>query len=112
MQIAKWPKLALDQMPEFFADGRRKGGQRPGGEHCAVRGDRSAQGRVGLAQKKLAGSTDQLRPLADCDHDAISVRRQCELLGLNVYYTPTGQSEENLRLVQWIDEHTATPFFG
>ena len=39
----------------------------------------------------------------DVDHDAISVRRQCELLGVNrssVYYTPLGESEENLRLMR------------
>lgn len=52
----------------------------------------------------------------DRDHDTISVRRQCELLGLNrsnVYYEPAGESEENLRLMRWIDEqYTATPFFG
>jgi putative transposase len=57
-----------------------------------------------------------LRRLVDRDHDAISVRRQCELLGLNrsnVYYAPVGESEENLRLMRWIDEqYTATPFFG
>jgi putative transposase len=37
-------------------------------------------------------------------------------LGLNrsnVYYAPVGESEENLRLMRWIDEqYTATPFFG
>jgi putative transposase len=52
----------------------------------------------------------------DRDHETISVRRQCELLGLNrsnVYYAPAGESEENLRLMRWIDEqYTATPFFG
>jgi putative transposase len=52
----------------------------------------------------------------DRDHDTISIRRQCELLGLNrsnVYYAPVGESEENLRLMRWIDEqYTATPFFG
>ena len=52
----------------------------------------------------------------DRDHDTISVRRQCELLGLNrssVYYEQMGESEENLRLMRWIDEqYTATPFFG
>jgi len=57
-----------------------------------------------------------LCPLVDRDHATISVRRQCELLGLNrsnLYYTPTGESEENLRLMRWIDEqYTATPFFG
>ncbi len=50
------------------------------------------------------------------DHDAISVRRQCDLLGVNrasLYYQPSGESEENLRLMRWIDEqYTATPFFG
>jgi putative transposase len=52
----------------------------------------------------------------DRDHETISVRRQCELLGLNrsnVYYAPVGESEENQRLMRWIDEqYTATPFFG
>lgn len=52
----------------------------------------------------------------DRDYCKISVRRQCELLGLNrsnVYYEPTGESQENLRLMRWIDEqYTATPFFG
>jgi transposase-like protein len=27
IQIAKWRKLALDQMPDLFRDGRRKAGQ-------------------------------------------------------------------------------------
>jgi len=57
-----------------------------------------------------------LRPLVDRDHATISVRRQCDLLGLNrsnVYYAPVGESAENLRLMRWIDEqYTATPFFG
>lgn len=52
----------------------------------------------------------------DLDHDAISVRRQCELLGVNrasLYYTPLGESEENLRLMRLIDrQYTRTPFFG
>lgn len=52
----------------------------------------------------------------DWDHDTISLRRQCELLGLNrasLYYRPQGENEENLRLMRWIDEqYTETPFFG
>lgn len=68
------------------------------------------------SKKKLACSSELLRPLVDRDHGAISVRRQCELLGLNrsnVYYEPVGESEENLRIMGWIDEqYTATPFFG
>jgi putative transposase len=31
----------------------------------------------------------------------------------SLYYEPTGESEENLQLMRWIDEqYTATPFFG
>jgi putative transposase len=52
----------------------------------------------------------------DWDHNTISIRRQSELLGVNrasLYYAPLGESEENLRLMRWIDEqYTRTPFFG
>ena len=37
----------------------------------------------------------------------ISVRRQCELLGVNrsgLYYAPVGESEENLLLMRLLDE--------
>ena len=50
------------------------------------------------------------------DHETISIRRQCELLGVNrpsLYYKPLSESEENLRLMRLIDEqYTETPFFG
>jgi putative transposase len=46
----------------------------------------------------------------------MSVRRQCELLGLNrssLYYAPAGETPENLRLMRLIDEqYTACPFYG
>ena len=50
------------------------------------------------------------------DRAEISVRRQCELLGVNrssLYYQPSGESEENLKLMRLIDEeYTRHPFFG
>ena len=49
-------------------------------------------------------------------HAEISVRRQCELLGVNrsgLYYEPVGESEENLALMRLLDEQfTRTPFYG
>jgi putative transposase len=46
----------------------------------------------------------------------LSVRRQCELLGLNrstLYYAPAGESTENLQLMRLIDEqYLRTPFYG
>lgn len=50
------------------------------------------------------------------NHPEISVRRQCELVGLNrasLYYEPACESEYNLQLMRLIDEqYTKTPFYG
>ena len=54
--------------------------------------------------------------MVDWDHPQVSVRRQCELLGVNragLYYEPVGESEENLLLMRLMDEqYTRTPFYG
>jgi putative transposase len=64
----------------------------------------------------LACSTDDLRRLVDRGDLEISLRRQCELLGVNrsgLYYEPAGESEENLRLMRLLDEqYTRVPFYG
>jgi putative transposase len=50
------------------------------------------------------------------DHPALSVRRQCALLGLarsGLYYEPRGESAENLGLMRLIDQtYTRWPFYG
>ena len=50
------------------------------------------------------------------EHPTISVRRQCELIGLNrgtLYYQPTPESPLNLKLMRLIDEqYMRTPFYG
>jgi putative transposase len=54
--------------------------------------------------------------LVEPGHPEISLRRQCELLGVNrsgVYYQPRGESAENLQLMRLIDEeYTRRPFYG
>ncbi len=54
--------------------------------------------------------------LVDPGHPEISLRRQCQLLGVNRaswYYQPAGETAENLRLMRLIDEqYTRTPFYG
>ena len=52
----------------------------------------------------------------DWRESELSVRQQCELLGLNrstAYYAPAGETEENLWLMRRIDEqYLKTPFYG
>lgn len=54
--------------------------------------------------------------MIETDHPRLSLRRQCDLLGLNRsswYYEPAGESEENLLLMRLMDEqYTRTPFYG
>lgn len=56
------------------------------------------------------------RAMIDPGHPALSVARQCELVGLSrssYYYASVGESEENLRLMRLIDEqYLKTPFYG
>jgi putative transposase len=57
-----------------------------------------------------------LRPLVEANHPQLSIRRQCELLGLcrsSLYYEPAPEAPENLRLMRLIDEeYTRHPFSG
>ena len=67
-------------------------------------------------KKKLPASTEAKRPLLEPNHSDISIRRQCELVGLNratYYYAPAGESEFNLHLMRLINEqYLKTPFYG
>ena len=54
--------------------------------------------------------------MIDRNHAELSIRRQCELLGLNratFYYQPASETPENLRLMGLIDkQYTQSPFYG
>jgi putative transposase len=64
----------------------------------------------------LAWTTDQKRQAIDVGEPRLSVRRQCDLLGLSrgsLQYRPVGESAENLHLMRLLDEqYTRTPFYG
>jgi putative transposase len=68
------------------------------------------------SKKKLPSSSAELRRLVDPEHAALSIRRQCELLGLHRsswYYEPVAESTANLRLMRLLDEqYLKTPFYG
>jgi putative transposase len=77
-------------------------------------------GRLKMAlewlKKKLPDAVEATRLMIDLALPHISIRRQCDLLGLNrstFYYAPATASEDNLRLMRLIDEpSTKTPFYG
>src|SRR5450631_2597304 len=82
MQIAKWRKSALEQLPELFVDGRTRKA-RNGEAESDVLYEEIGRLKVELdwLKKKLACSTEDLRRLVDHGYLEISLRRQCELLG-------------------------------
>jgi putative transposase len=61
-------------------------------------------------------SVEAKRGLIEPGHAQLSVRRQCQLLGLcrsSRYYQPAGETAENLRLMGVIDrQYTDCPFYG
>ncbi|HSQ54690.1 MAG TPA: IS3 family transposase [Gemmata sp.] len=69
-----------------------------------------------VKKKAATLSCEHKRTLIEPGHPALSVRRQCELLGLSrssLYYEPAGETLEDLRLMRRIDEqYTACPFYG
>ncbi len=56
------------------------------------------------------------RQLVEADHPELSIRRQCELLGLNrstLYYQPATETPLNLHLMRLLDEaDLQMPFLG
>ena len=61
-------------------------------------------------------SVESKRHLVEPGHPQVSVRRQCELLGLNrasYYYQAASESPLNLKLMRLIDQHyMKMPFYG
>ena len=64
----------------------------------------------------MACSTDDKRRLIEVGNQQLSLRRQCQLLGLarsSFYYEPQPESEADLLLMRLLDEqYTHTPFYG
>jgi putative transposase len=70
-----------------------------------------------VAQKKTRlANLEERRTWVDLEDNVLSVRRQCELLGLSrsgLYYEPRPESALNLDLMNRIDRiYTAHPFYG
>ena len=117
VQIAQWKKAALEQLEESFVAGRRR---KAGESEFDTEALYEQIGRLKMelewVKKKLASSDEDRRSWIEPEHTAISVRRQCTLLGVSrasLYYEPAEESQENLRLMQLIDQqYTRALFYG
>ncbi|MCO6044975.1 IS3 family transposase [Aeoliella sp. ICT_H6.2] len=116
-QISAWKKQLLEGMGGLFEDGRQR--KLPEDEpQTAQLYEQIGRLKVELdwLKKKLPSRAMDKRRWIEPGHPQLSVRRQCELLGLarsSCYYAAKGESEENRELMRRIDElYTRWPFYG
>jgi putative transposase len=116
-QITQWKKQLLEGGSSLFGQQRL----REQHEQTAREADLFEQiGRLKMElewlKKKLTGSVEEKRALIEPDHPALSIRRQCALVGLNraaYYYAPAPEDPLNLELMRRIDaQYLKTPFYG
>jgi putative transposase len=116
-QVSQWRRELVEGAEEVF--GRE--GRREAREQGALVADLYEQiGRLQMElewmKKKLPSSLEEKRRWIEGEHPALSVRRQCELVGLNRsswYREPAGESAENLELMRRMDEqYLETPCYG
>jgi putative transposase len=117
VQISQWKKQLLDGLEDLFENGSAS--RRPDPEKVQT----ELYEQIGRLQMELAWVKKNSGPdvaarrtWVEPEHPALSVRRQCELLGLcrsGLYYEPARESEADLRLMRLIDEqYLRTPFYG
>jgi putative transposase len=117
-QIHQWKKYLLENGEELFEDGRTKRKKDDSQESVSELYEQIGRLKMELEwlKKNLPRSTDLRRQLVGRYESGISIRRQCELVGLprsTYYYEPLPESEENLTLMRRIDEeYLRRPFFG
>ena len=116
VQISQWKNQLLDGMETLFQNGTTR---QPDPEKLQT----ELYEQIGRLQMELAWvkknpprEVQSKRALIESEHPQLSIRRQCELLGLNrasYYHEPARETIENLRLMRRIDEqYLKTPFFG
>ena len=117
-QITKWKKELQDRIGDIFS-GRKKQVDRDKDKYIEELHQQIGQLTIELQwlKKNLNCSVNEKRQIVESDHKGVSVRRQCQLIGLNrsnfYYQLQPVASEEDLELMQLIDEeYTRYPFYG
>ena len=116
VQVAKWKKELIERASELFEDKRKnKKSDGPDNEDLYQQ-----IGRLNMELEWLKKNIKELgvdlRDMIDKDFKNISIRRQCELVGLNrsnLYYRSVEEDSFHLSLLREVDEiYTRYPFFG
>jgi putative transposase len=117
-QIAKWRKRAIEGFGGIF---QGKAAKTIGEKEKVINELYRQIGKLKVEnewlKKKLCRlSVDEKKRLIELDNKGLSVRRQCEIVGLNRsnwYYEPGAATDETVRFMHRVDEiFTECPFFG
>ncbi|WP_430700912.1 IS3 family transposase [Pontivivens nitratireducens] len=116
--IHQWKRVLLEGASGVFERGGRK---KPEIDEEQVKELHAKIGELAVANFFLGTKAEALgrevrRGMIEPDHPDLSIGQQCKLLSIarsSFYYTPKGESEQNLGLMRRIDEQfLETPFFG
>jgi putative transposase len=108
-QVGQWRRRLLEGAADLFSDdGRREVQQQDALIAELYEQIGRLQMEAAWLKKKLPDWIDFKRECIEPGHPQLSVRQQCELLGLNRsswYYEPMGESAENLALMRRPEDH-------
>ncbi|QPZ92087.1 IS3 family transposase [Thioclava electrotropha] len=116
--IHQWKRALLEGASGVFERGGRK---KPEIDEEQVKELHAKIGELAVANSFLERKLKALgrevrRGMIEPDHPDLSIGQQCKLLSIarsSFYYTPKGETEQNLGLMRRIDEQfLETPFFG
>jgi len=116
--VYKWRKQLLDGAHDLFDSPAASRDPDAARAEMALLYEQIGRLNVELDWLKKNGteSAERLRSWIEPADSELSVRRQCELLGLNrstFYYDPVPETEENLALMRQLDEqYLKTPYYG
>ena len=120
VQISQWKRQLLDGMETLFQNGataRQPDSEKIQAELYEQLG--RLQMELAWAKKNLPREVEAKRALIEPKHPQLSIRRQCESLGLNrasYYHEPATETSENLRLMRLMrridEQYLKTPYFG
>lgn len=116
VQVAKWKGQLLKSAPQVFDNGQGRATEQALIDLLYRQVGKRQVENEWLKKNLVCYELADKRNLIDPNYSAISVARQCELVGLarsSLYYQPVGLSREELEIMRLIDEqYTRTPFYG